>query len=339
MSQLCLPGETPPVDNDLLPLRYYAPGSVTTNLAMAEMAYKSGLLPSYIRSPQAALYVMQRGLALGLDPFFALENTHHFNGKIMLGIGAAMAILARAGVKWKVVSNTPERAECVLMRPDWEPLTSVFTAADATKAGLGGKDSYRNHPADILWANAFRKGARKIASDILAGMSFLDDYEIELTPQRQRTVLDGGQDQLPLAADEPPPQEPKPARKTRVKSEKVIEAAVEQPVEDGASSDRLLVDKIDRLIADEVDAVAQAVQDVTCDNAGYQKCDSDHDQLCFDYNNVDHRTLLSQAATALGIPSEWRIKNKDRLIQAMGVILATPEAIEASLKSLWEVWK
>jgi hypothetical protein len=295
--------------SSLLPVAYYQGESLQKNLAIADMAYKSGLLPSTLRSPVAVLYVMQRGASLGLDPFFAAENTFFINGRLMLSVHAFQALLIKNGIRWEVKCNTAERAEVVFTRQGFAELVSVFTTEDAKRGGLAAKDSFRAWPADVIYANAFRKGARKIAPDVLMGLSYVDEVELGDTG----------------------PQTPPPAAVT------VETARLEE-----AKRPTRAKKKQDDVSAPIVPLDAEVVEDhnLTTDNPDYHKCDSqpvENEVLCSVRTNKDHADLVRSVMDDLKIPARWRVENKDLICKALDTIRPDTAEIKACVQGLLEI--
>ena len=56
-----------------------------------------------------------------------------------------------------------------------------YTIADAKAAGIAGKDNWKNHPKDMLFAAVIRQGTRRHCPDVLRGVSSDVDTEIAET--------------------------------------------------------------------------------------------------------------------------------------------------------------
>jgi hypothetical protein len=59
--------------------------TLQTMLTMAEQLVASGLLPQSIKTPAAALAVIQKGVELGIPPMYALSNIGIINGRPVVG--------------------------------------------------------------------------------------------------------------------------------------------------------------------------------------------------------------------------------------------------------------
>ena len=166
----------------LLPLAFYGDLTFEKNVAMVRNLHKSGFLPPAIKTSEAALFIIQYGANLGLPPIQSLSNIYLIsdNGasKIFVGIHAVEAQIAKAGGRWRVEKLTDDGCTIVGIRDGWDEHVSEFTKKDALTAGLTTKKSYQNYPKDIMYANAFRRMARRLFADVLMGVSILDEREV-----------------------------------------------------------------------------------------------------------------------------------------------------------------
>jgi len=156
------------------PMRRWPVGEMirdmTELVAMAEYAAQAGdLVPAHIRSPAHAVVVIQAGAELGLPPMAALRGVQLIKGKVTLAADVQLALMIRAGVRYRWVEATAERAELRLQRHGQDPHSSVFTIADAKRAGLNG-DNWRKYPAAMLRARAISAAGRAYMPDVLAGV-------------------------------------------------------------------------------------------------------------------------------------------------------------------------
>ena len=146
-------------------------------------------------------------------------------------------------------------ATCRIVRsnPGGKPLVCErsFSMSDASRAGLSGRQPYRQYPERMLSWRAFWMAARDIYSDVLAGLpggEEMEDLEVSLTAKAS-PPSDGGSavDRVaaaaskitvaPVEAEEnlPPPFEPEPifphSRKEElaaVVAENLNEAAIDE---------------------------------------------------------------------------------------------------------------
>jgi hypothetical protein len=293
---------------NLMPLALYDETSADKNLKAAEMLFKSGLLPTHIKSPQAALYIVQRGMLLGLDPMSALENTYLVNGRIFLGIHAAQGIISSRGGKWKVVENSRQKAEVQFFREGWDSITSSFDQNDAKISGIAGKTAFLQHTADILYANAFRKGARKMFSDWLMGMSILDEQEY-----RGRMV---DVEVLPVEpTEEPPKEKPRRERKSQVTPDSDAGSPPAAPLATTEPKEE------EPALAEEAKVIPPKVQ-------------VDEAPWCPEISS--HRLVLTKVCNDLQIPTAWRSENRKLVFSALeSEATNTESSVKAVIEKLY----
>jgi hypothetical protein len=54
-------------------------------------------------------------------------------------------------------------------RDNGDTMTAEFTHEMAVAAGLAGKQNYKKHPDDMMWARAVSKLCRRLFADCFAG--------------------------------------------------------------------------------------------------------------------------------------------------------------------------
>jgi len=172
-------------------------------LAQAEVLVKSGLLPKTVRTAAAAVAIMLTGRELGIPPMQSFRSIYVVDGKPTISTELMAALLLEAGVTYNIDKLTEAGCQITFKRANGMHYTSVFTAEDAKRAGLMGKDNWRSYPRDMLYNRAFATGARKIAPDVLAKLYTPDELgAVE--------VLDETGDLVAVQIADQPPSEPEP---------------------------------------------------------------------------------------------------------------------------------
>jgi hypothetical protein len=132
---------------------------------------RSGLCPSGVKSPEAALFIILAGRDLGLSPVASLRNIHIIQGKVELSADMQLSLFASRGgkFKWLVVSETEATIE---LHAPWllAPHVSKWTMADAQRAKLGGGDNWQKYPKAMLRSRAITAGLKDIGFDATAGV-------------------------------------------------------------------------------------------------------------------------------------------------------------------------
>ncbi len=162
-----------------------------TMMGMAEALFRSGLLPAHVRSPQAALAVIQKGRELQVPPMYALTNIVVIQGKPTANAELMLALIYRdhGDEAIRITETTAERCTIAYRRRSWsEPQSYTFTIEDAIRAGLagGGNPAWQKYPQAMLRARAISAVARMAFPDSIAGM-----YTPEELGARVRVDEDG----------------------------------------------------------------------------------------------------------------------------------------------------
>jgi hypothetical protein len=136
----------------------------------AKYLVASGLCPTGIKSPEAALFIILAGRDLGLSPVASLRNIHIIQGKVELSADMQLSLFASRGgkFKWLVVSDTEATIE---LHAPWllAPHVSKWTMADAQRAKLSG-DNWQKYPKAMLRSRAITAGLKDIGFDATAGV-------------------------------------------------------------------------------------------------------------------------------------------------------------------------
>lgn len=132
-------------------------------------------------SPGKILLVMETGAMLGLHPVAALQGIHVIEGKASLAASTMSAVIRQAGHDLKVwtegtVAGGDFRAVASLVRKgETFEYRSVWDAERATRAGLLGKDNWKNYFEAMCKNRAVSDVCRDGASDTLAGVIYTPD--------------------------------------------------------------------------------------------------------------------------------------------------------------------
>lgn len=155
-------------------------------LSLAEMEklaihFKASALFGIDAKAQAQCIIkMLAGNELGIGPWASVKDIHiTSNGKLILGTHLVAALIKKSGkYKYKVVLS--DDTQCKIDFYEYNELigSSSFTLAQAEKAKLMTKDTYKQYTEEMLYSRALMKGARRYCADILCGSAYLPD-EVE----------------------------------------------------------------------------------------------------------------------------------------------------------------
>lgn len=156
-----------------------------TMLDMAGQLVQSGLLPQAIKSPAAALAIIQKGQELGLPPMYALSNIGIINGKPVVGAEVLLAMIYRDHGDQAVRFEDTDAERCALIykRRSWaQARRHEFTIAEADQAGLLNKGGpWKQYPAAMLRARCISAVARLAFPDSIGGLYTPEELGAEVT--------------------------------------------------------------------------------------------------------------------------------------------------------------
>lgn len=184
---------------------------------MAEDLVKSGLLPDHIKTPQAALAIIQKGRELGIPPMYALCNLYVTNGRVACSAELMLALIFRDHGDHAVIIEHSDATRCTIRykRRSWtEYRTYTFTIEEARRAGLLNRPTWQQYPAAMIRARAISAVARFAFPDTLAGMYTYEELENIVEPEATAVELTDEQ-VTAISGNEPPaieaPKQPEPA--------------------------------------------------------------------------------------------------------------------------------
>lgn len=166
-----------------------------TMLEMAGQLVESGLLPQAIKTPAAALAIIQKGLELQIPPMYALSNIGIINGKPVVGAEVMLAMIYRdhGDIAIQFDETSGERCSVVYKRRAWPaPRRFEWTLEDAKKAGLLDKGGvWKQYPAAMLRARCVSALARLAFPDSIGGMYTAEELgaEVAVTDEGEVVVV------------------------------------------------------------------------------------------------------------------------------------------------------
>lgn len=150
---------------------------------MSSMLAVSGLIPNSIKTPEQVMIILMMGEELGLHPMQSIRSIHVINGKPTLSAQLMQAMVMKSGTcpRWDVDVMTDTECTITAQRGQGKPLTVTWTIEQAKRAGLTGKDVWRNYAAAMLNARATSTIARALWPDVVGGY---------LTPEEAKDLRD-----------------------------------------------------------------------------------------------------------------------------------------------------
>jgi len=136
---------------------------------------KSGLFG--VKTPEQAIALMLVAQAEGRNPFEAARDYHIIQGRPALKADAILARFQQAGgtVHWVELSDTKAVAE--FSHPQGGKVTIDWDIERAKRAGLLGKDNWRNYPRQMLRARVISEGVRTIYPGVCVGTYTVEEEQ------------------------------------------------------------------------------------------------------------------------------------------------------------------
>ena len=159
---------------------------------------KSGLFG--VKTPEQAIALMLVAQAEGRNPFEAARDYHIIQGRPALKADSILARFQQAGgsVRWIELSDTKAVAE--FSHPQGGKVIIDWDIERAKRAGLIGKDNWKNYPRQMLRARVISEGVRTIYPGVCVGTYTVEEVqdmsEIKPTGEQEYTFIDTQQDTL-----------------------------------------------------------------------------------------------------------------------------------------------
>ena len=148
---------------------------------LAKAITPTDFVPAHFRGKvgDAAVAIL-KGAALGLDPIAALESIYVISGRHALYTRTMAAVVLAAGHEvWTEDASDTSVTVQGRRRGSEHVETATWTLQRAELAGYTKNAKYRTDPQSMLYARAVGEVARKVAPDVLLGLSYTAE-EIEL---------------------------------------------------------------------------------------------------------------------------------------------------------------
>lgn len=183
-------------------------------LQMGEVLVQSGLMPQGVTRPAAAFAIMQKGRELGLAPMAAIEGITIIQGKPTCSAHLMLALVKRAYGPGaiRVAESTNQHCTVEWRTPGWPVQSYSFTWADAERAGLTGKQTWKQFPAAMLRARCISAVVKMAFPEVVGGMMVAGELpgSVEMVTE-DGDVVPVGQPAPPAPDSSPPPSSPPPA--------------------------------------------------------------------------------------------------------------------------------
>lgn len=167
-------------------------GAMGDAMTLAKGLAGTAFVPSHFQGkPADTAVAIMKGAALGLDPVAALEAIYVISGKPALYARSMVAlVLARGHEVWTEEADATKVTVKGRRHGSSHVEESTWDVARVKAAGLDRNRQYAAHPEAMLYARAAADVCRRIAPDVLAGLSYgveeLQETAVEAAATIQR---------------------------------------------------------------------------------------------------------------------------------------------------------
>lgn len=167
-------------------------GAMGDAMTLAKGLAGTAFVPSHFQGkPADTAVAIMKGAALGLDPVAALESIYVISDKPALYARSMVAlVLARGHEVWTEEADAAKVTVKGRRHGSSHVEESTWDVARVKAAGLDRNRQYAAHPEAMLYARAAADVCRRIAPDVLAGLSYgveeLQEPAIEAAATIQR---------------------------------------------------------------------------------------------------------------------------------------------------------
>ena len=159
-------------------------------MTLAKGLAGTAFVPAHFQGkPADTAVAIMKGAALGLDPVAALESIYVISGKPALYTRTMVAlVLARGHEIWTEEADATTVTVKGRRHGSSHVEASTWDIARAKGAGLDRNRQYAAHPEAMLYARAAADVCRRIAPDVLAGLSYGVEELQEPAVEAQATI-------------------------------------------------------------------------------------------------------------------------------------------------------
>lgn len=184
------------------------PKSLEEAMKFADLISKSNLCPQGFRGkPADVLIAVQIGAELGVSPLQALANIAVINGRATLWGDLVVGLVQQSGQLEYLMDHWDEQTQTAtvrIKRRGKPERIERFSMADARRARLDGKDTYKQYPQKMCTWRAKTFGIRAEFADVLKGLTTAEEA-MDLPPAEPPITVYAQNDQAPQI---PPPPAP-----------------------------------------------------------------------------------------------------------------------------------
>lgn len=172
--------------------------SIDTAWRFADAVHLAKMAPKSLDSTAKIFVALQMGAEVGLSPMQSLKNVAVINGSPSLWGDAVVALVRRSPVCKSIKTRYEgdgEKRVCIVngIRDNGDESEGRFGYADAKRAGLLSRDTYKSYPDRMYFHRAFGYVAHELFADLLSGWTIAEEVQ-DVAYAKQQPALESGDD-------------------------------------------------------------------------------------------------------------------------------------------------
>jgi hypothetical protein len=175
--------------------------NMDTAWRFAAAVVKAKMAPRSLDSTEKVFIALQMGAEVGLSPMQSLKNIAVINGSPAMWGDAVVALVRRSPVCKSITHKFEGQGEsrvCIVtgVRDNGDISEGRFGYADAKRAGLLSKDTYKAYPDRMFLHRAFGYVAHDLFADLLSGLDIAEEVQDVSYSEGEQKIESG--DDAPL---------------------------------------------------------------------------------------------------------------------------------------------
>lgn len=158
------------------------PDDLHGQMELAKVLGMSALLPQALRGkPADVLVTVMYGREMGLTPMQSIQGIYVVNGRPTCGGKLLLAKVRQAGHRVKIEATIKAARVTITRHDDPDPHTEEFTWADAERAKLTTKDTWKSWPKQMLTWRAVSNAVNIQCPEVAMGFEITELVQDELS--------------------------------------------------------------------------------------------------------------------------------------------------------------
>lgn len=176
------------ISDDAIDLLIRQAQALETAHKLAVALCNTDMVPkTYRGKPENGAAAILYGAELGLKPLQSLQQIFVVHGTPAIYARTMSGLLKARGYRFDTIESTDESVTVTSTSPKGEQETSTWTIDRAKRAGYTTNPKYQSDPQAMLYAKALSEVSRKLAPDVLLGITYTaEDLQLDAEQERRK---------------------------------------------------------------------------------------------------------------------------------------------------------